>query len=96
MEEGGSPPKKRQKSNNNDETSNYEFPGNIRSSQRGAKKSGKTGILDVLAANLKEIDESKQTQISDQKMEGDLQKMIVNSLFFVQGVRIGWPYPGKI
>ncbi len=67
----------------------------------GNKSRKDARIMDVLSHNLREIElqstlqhqQQQQKQGEEEKMQGDIPQLNLQQSFFVEGVRIGWPYP---
>jgi len=60
-----------------------------------AKKPWEYRIPEVLAMNLELVLKTNNEQSHDEQQEthGDISNLCLHSSFFVQGVRIGWPFP---
>jgi len=46
-----------------------------------------------LTINLKELNRNQEKRFCIQKMEGDIPQLNLANSFFVEGVKIGWPFP---
>ena len=49
-------------------------------------------VLDMHLEHKKNIEGAKKTN-APRKMEGDIPNLCLHSSFFVEGIRIGWPFP---